>query len=85
MLAVAGWGVTTGAGAAEHRHELRECDRLHLAVLPHLEVGGGQVRDGAAVGVGDDRVDADDVDAYPELGGLGRALRRWWRRIVRRE
>ena len=57
---------------AEHRHELRECDRLHLPVLSNLEVRCGQVRDRAAVGVSDHRVDANDVDTYPEF----RAVRR---------
>ncbi len=60
--------------AACDRHELGECHRLNLAVLPHFEIGRSQIWNGASISVGDDRVDADDVYADSKFGGLGRAL-----------
>ena len=64
--------------AACDRHELGECHRLNLAVLPHFEIGGSQIWNGAAISVGDHRVDADNVDAHSKFGALGAAL--CWRR-----
>ena len=56
---------------------VRDRDRLHLAVLPQLEVGRRQIGDEIAVLVGDDRVDANgvDADAKARRVGLRRRLR----------
>ena len=51
--------------------ELEGLDLHGLAVLDDFEVGQGQVLDGIALAVGDEHVDADEVDTRPE-GGLRR-------------
>jgi hypothetical protein len=53
-------------GSREDRHEFGERDFLDLAVLPDLEIGGGQIGDDAAVAVDDDRINADRINRDPE-------------------
>ena len=57
------------------RDVLRQRDRLEIAVLPQLEVVGGEIGDEVAVLVGDHRVDANDIDAYTKPRRLGRLRR----------
>ena len=57
---------------AVHLDQPELLDRLRLAVLEHLEVGLLQVRDRLRLLVGDDDVDADEVDAAAEDGLLRR-------------
>jgi hypothetical protein len=54
-------------------HELERLDVLRLAGFGDREVGGRQVEHRVALPVGDDDVDADEVDAGPE-DGLARGL-----------
>jgi hypothetical protein len=75
-----GWRCGSGirVRTRKHRHELCECDRLRLAVLPHFEVGRGQVGNDTAVPICDDGIDAYRVHANPEArcgGGLLRGHR----------
>ena len=73
-------------GAAVELDQLEGLDLLRLAVLGDLEVALLQVRDRIAFLVGDDDVDADEVDPGAEnrrwLGGIRRRLRRR-RRLLR--
>ena len=68
--------------------EAERLDGLRLAVLEHLEVGLLQIDDRIALPVGDDRVDADEVDAGAEdrllVGGRRGAGAVGWRRLRRR-
>ena len=59
--AVGGWH-----GATVQLHELKALDRLRLTVFDDLEIALPQVRHRVAVPVGDDDVDADEVDARLE-------------------
>ena len=57
-------------GHAGDLDPLERLDRLQLAVLEDLEVGGLQIPHVVAVVVRDDYVDPDEVDARPEDGRL---------------
>ena len=59
--------------AAVELDELEGFDLLRLTGLGHVEVGLRQIRDGVAVLVGDDDVDADEVDAGAEDRAVGRS------------
>src|SRR5262249_31706958 len=72
--------VRTRKRAAVKPDELEGLDRLRLAVFGDLEIRLLQIGDVRAVLVGDDDVDANEVDARPEDGLVGRLL--LWRLLL---
>ncbi len=83
--------IAADSGVVSDIDELERLNRLRLAVLGDLEVLGSQIVDGIPLLVGDDHIDADEVDVSAErrerFGG-GRLfwllLRRWRRLRLRR-
>src|SRR5439155_20252723 len=74
--------VDCGRCPAIELHEPEGFDLLRLPVFGHVEIGRLQVGNLVAVAVGDDDVDADEVDPRAEHRLLGIRWRwlliRWW-------
>ena len=62
--------IAADAGVLGHVDELERLDRLRLAVFGDFEVFLLQIVDGIALPIGDDDVDADEVDVGSGRSGV---------------